>query len=270
MVSIMWRAISVASGPVPTIRCAFDLFSIRSDGNFRKDAGTRSSSQIINCVDQQVCVESVGQTLWWIPWLPVLGSLIVAVAAVIGVMVSNKTNIKAIDAADMRAQNAREESQRRDSQARLRDAEREFRIWRRNTIMRIAGDISGAALSAVDAFQDIATHETSRADDPGTLAPFEEAVRSIHALASSLLFIGERDLAEMAKEFSYDLRDKTLKRRIVNLNIAFRRMREPDPPPELCAYRDSEREALLEELGAVRAKVENFAEATRTVLSSNV
>lgn len=39
---------------------------------------------------------------WWIAWLPVLGSVVVAAAAFTGVILSNRTNRKAIDAADQR------------------------------------------------------------------------------------------------------------------------------------------------------------------------
>lgn len=47
-------------------------------------------------------VEIVDASPVWLPWLPVLGSLIVAAAAFFGVIVSNRTNRKAISASDDR------------------------------------------------------------------------------------------------------------------------------------------------------------------------
>lgn len=47
-------------------------------------------------------VEITNASPAWMPWLPVLGSVIVAVAAFVGVFVSNRTNRKAIEASDAR------------------------------------------------------------------------------------------------------------------------------------------------------------------------
>ncbi|WP_457160459.1 hypothetical protein [Mycobacteroides abscessus] len=47
-------------------------------------------------------VEITNASPAWMPWLPVLGSVIVAVAAFVGVFVSNRTNRKAIAASDAR------------------------------------------------------------------------------------------------------------------------------------------------------------------------
>ncbi|ONM47482.1 hypothetical protein [Nocardia donostiensis] len=48
---------------------------------------------------------------WWQVWLPLLGSLLVAGAAVVAVLVNNRTNRQAISAADARSQQALEAAQ---------------------------------------------------------------------------------------------------------------------------------------------------------------
>jgi hypothetical protein len=56
---------------------------------------------------------------WWLPWLPVLGSSLVALAAFVGVLLSNRTNRRAIEAAD----------------------DREWVKWQREKLSGIADDV---------------------------------------------------------------------------------------------------------------------------------
>lgn len=60
---------------------------------------------------------------WWLAWLPVLGSALVAAAAFTGVIISNRTNRKAIEAAD----------------------DREWVKWQREQLAAIADEIITAA-----------------------------------------------------------------------------------------------------------------------------
>lgn len=58
------------------------------------------------CVEPQVVEIVQSSPAWWQVWLPLLGSLVVACAAVAGVLVNNRTNRQAIMAADTRSQQA--------------------------------------------------------------------------------------------------------------------------------------------------------------------
>ncbi|MFI5501704.1 hypothetical protein ACIA5E_21800 [Nocardia asteroides] len=63
---------------------------------------------------------------WWLAWLPVLGSALVATAAFSGVIISNRTNRRAIEAAD----------------------DREWVKWQREQLAAIANEIITAAHQA--------------------------------------------------------------------------------------------------------------------------
>ena len=64
-------------------------------------------------------VKLIGGGEWWLPWLPILGALIVASAAFVGILISNRTNRRAITAAD----------------------DREWVRWRREKVFDLAGEI---------------------------------------------------------------------------------------------------------------------------------
>jgi hypothetical protein len=78
-------------------------------------------------------VEIINQSDWWQPYVPplvgLLGSVIVASVAFIGIMKSNRTNLRAIEAADTRE---REKWQS--------DSDREREKWRRDNLLRICSE----------------------------------------------------------------------------------------------------------------------------------
>jgi hypothetical protein len=82
-------------------------------------------------------VDIVSHTSWVQLWLPFITAMIGSVVALFGVFWSNRTNRKAIDAADTRAQEDRKEAHDRD-----------FRLWQRDTLLRLADEIVGAAIEA--------------------------------------------------------------------------------------------------------------------------
>lgn len=63
-------------------------------------------------------VRIMNSSNWWLPWLPVLGSFLVAIAALVSVILSNRTNRAAITASDKRAREDRHDARTRD-----------FRTW---------------------------------------------------------------------------------------------------------------------------------------------
>jgi hypothetical protein len=82
-------------------------------------------------------VEILNHSDWWQQWLPVLTAFIVAAVAYVGVVKSNRTNRKAIDAADTRSKTELRESRDRD-----------FRLWRRDNLLRLGAEAAGTALHA--------------------------------------------------------------------------------------------------------------------------
>lgn len=67
-------------------------------------APTRPDGAMMGAVDPQVIEIVQSSPAWWQSWLPLLGSLALGGAAVIAVLVNNRTNRDAIAAADERAQ----------------------------------------------------------------------------------------------------------------------------------------------------------------------
>ncbi|OZE95533.1 hypothetical protein CH302_17075 [Rhodococcus sp. 15-2388-1-1a] len=64
-------------------------------------------------------IVQAASSAWWTPWLPLLGSALVAAAAFRGVVLSNRTNSRAISAAD----------------------DREFLKWRREKVTDLSDEI---------------------------------------------------------------------------------------------------------------------------------
>jgi hypothetical protein len=78
-------------------------------------------------------IEIINQTDWWQPYVPplvgLLGSVIVASVAFVGIMKSNRTNMQAIEAADTRE---REKWQS--------DSDREREKWHRDNLLKICSE----------------------------------------------------------------------------------------------------------------------------------
>ena len=79
---------------------------------------------------EPVQVQVLSETAWWLAWLPVLGSLLVAIGAVVGVVVNNSTNRLAIAKADARAEYDREEARSRDHDA-----------WRKQIVLETVAEL---------------------------------------------------------------------------------------------------------------------------------
>jgi hypothetical protein len=107
-------------------------------------------------------VEITNHTDWWQPYVPpmvgLLGSLMVAAAAFLGVSLSNRTNLRAIEAADRRSTSELEASR-----------ERDFRVWQRDNQLRLSTEVVEAAIEAQGEYVDIAYSRTARLYAPAEL-----------------------------------------------------------------------------------------------------
>jgi hypothetical protein len=120
-------------------------------------------------------VEITNQTDWWQAYTPplvgLLSSLVVAAAAFWGVIVSNRTNVLAIDAAD----------------------KRERDTWRRETVLRLSSDALTAVLAIEHQYQSVGDADAT------DFAVITTATQRIGAIADNLSIIGSTDLAELCK-----------------------------------------------------------------------
>lgn len=102
---------------------------------------------------------------WWVPWLPTLGSFVVAAAAFVGVFLSNRTNRAAISAAD----------------------EREHEKWRREEVLSAATRVlAGAA--------DFHRLATEIGDDESVETALIDSGRAMTAAVEALAIVGSLDM----------------------------------------------------------------------------
>lgn len=121
---------------------------------------------------------------WWQVWLPLLGSVIVASAAITGVLISNRTNRSAIAA-----------TQRNVESTNSAAAEREHEKWRREQILQSATKILTTTHECHGILERDPAQQTAeqRIDILRTLGSHQSALLG-HA--QSLLMLGAHDLAQ--------------------------------------------------------------------------
>ncbi|GAA4383840.1 hypothetical protein [Tsukamurella soli] len=111
------------------------------------------------------------------PWLPSLSSLAVSLVALFGVFLT-------IRAADCRAKADRRANR-----------EQDFLTWKRDTLLRLAAEVSGSAVRAGDALKRV--HKAATDDSAAVeYRKVEQLSEDIGAANSRLGVIGERDLAK--------------------------------------------------------------------------
>jgi hypothetical protein len=117
-------------------------------------------------------VQIVSDSDWWLPWLPVLGSVLVAAAALGGVLASNR-----------------------------RADAREFAKWRRETILKLSSDAATAALGISREFQDLTTREHRDYDEDAkeTIGRFKTAIRRLPEIEAHLQLVGATELASKCR-----------------------------------------------------------------------
>lgn len=172
-------------------------------------------------MDGPLVVEIVNQANWWLPWLPVLGSAIVAAAAVSGVAISNRTNRDAIRAADQRA-----EQDRRD--ARTKD----FKSWQRDTLLEISSSVVETALSVADEYSRIAHSVKVDAREPVTFGEAARMGNKVGAAIGKLLIMGEHELAGACRVLRTAMNDEELVRSAIALNRYHASVSEGSEPNE--------------------------------------
>jgi hypothetical protein len=148
-------------------------------------------------------VEITNQTDWWQPYVPplvgFLGSVIVAGAAFVGVVKNNRTNQRAIDAADERSKDELKASRDRD-----------FRNWQRDTLLRLSTEFVELVLQTQREYERIADSDIP----PAAWVPSRDKTL---ANIASLRMIGAAQAAELCFQMS-DLVYSDLYESVRNLN----------------------------------------------------
>jgi hypothetical protein len=117
-------------------------------------------------------VEITNHTDWWQPWLPVASAFMVALVAFAGVLISNRTNRRAIDAADYR----------------------EVEKWRRDTVLRLCPEAVTASLEVESLYENgVRTQENIDHD------AIAAAIRKIGPVHETINLIGITSLTELGR-----------------------------------------------------------------------
>jgi hypothetical protein len=136
-------------------------------------------------------------------WLPLAGSTLVAIAALVGVILSNRTTLKI-------SRQEREEAR-----------ERDYLQWRREELRRLGTEVVRAASDAVDEYSKIA----SLIDQPITNAsvePVDRASRLVAANAEILRFQGAYDAARCCIELRDSIMDADLAKSAKRCHVMLR------------------------------------------------
>lgn len=195
-------------------------------------------------------VELISRTSWQSLWLPFITAIVGSAVALFGVFWSNRTNRKAIDAADARAKADRQIAHDRD-----------FRLWQRDTLLRLADEVVGAAIEAHNEYTKMmALAHTLDEDGFNTLGTnIDVAGRKIAANIARLGLIGAHQTAERAKVLRATINDSELIGAIFDVASAPKMVVSAqlhDKEDELNAYtaeRLAQRDELLERINIARA-----------------
>lgn len=128
----------------------------------------------------------------WVPWLALVGATFIAIGALVGVILSNKTTLKT-------SRQEREDARRRD-----------FLQWRRDVMLRLGTEVVDAASEAIDEYSKVASLFTDPIT-PTSLEPVDRASRRI-AATETLRLLGAYDAATRCIE----LRDMMLAAELMN------------------------------------------------------
>jgi hypothetical protein len=126
-------------------------------------------------------VEIANHTEWWVQWLPLVGSAFVAIATLIGVILSNRTTLKI-------SRQEREDARHRDHLQ-----------WRREELRRLGTEVVRAASDAIDEYSKVA-NLIDQPITPVSMGPVDQASRVVAANAEILRFLGAYDAARCCIE----------------------------------------------------------------------
>jgi hypothetical protein len=175
-------------------------------------------------------VEVISQSNWWLPWLPVLASGVVAAVAVTGVVLSYRTSRAAVEASRLAIEANRQASEAAVETNRLAitaadnraiadrgDAhDRDFRLWQRDNLLRLSADVIDSAVQARDEFFEIAhgledvVWEKSRNVDQWS--------RKVGANSATLRLIGAYATADRCINLRNTMNDRTLINNLYEFN----------------------------------------------------
>jgi hypothetical protein len=141
----------------------------------------------IGAVRQPFLVELINHTGWIQLWLPFITAMVGAAVALFSVFVSNKTNRKAIDAADARSRTELSESR-----------ERDFRTWQRDALLRFGDEVVEAAIDAFGEYGKAIglAHTWTREEFHASMEIVDARTRRIGANVARLRLIGAHYTAD--------------------------------------------------------------------------
>ncbi|MEU7767634.1 hypothetical protein AB0B25_21225 [Nocardia sp. NPDC049190] len=195
-------------------------------------------------------------------WLPLLASLVVAVAALVGVLVNNRTNRAAVDAADERSRitlDAADERNRVTLDAAQRNVEltntaagrREHDMWRRESVLAAA---SSVVSTSADVRRQLLACDRWDADELDLISQdVLETISAAREFISSLRVLAHRKVPNRCEDLMRTL--------TAALNITVQRRRI-----------ELDSEATGEEIAEIQAlwsrAIENTVEEERSVINA--
>jgi hypothetical protein len=115
-------------------------------------------------------VEITNHTDWWVQLLPVAGPTVVAIFALIGVILANKTTVKV-------SRQEREDAR-----------ERDYLQWRREALRQLGAEIMEAAVEAIDEYSKL-PGLFEQPVTPNAMEPIDRTCRRIAANGEKLSFL---------------------------------------------------------------------------------
>ncbi|WP_174188912.1 hypothetical protein [Nocardia barduliensis] len=184
-------------------------------------------------------------------WLPLFGSLIVAIAALVGVLVNNRTNRAALTAADERNRVTLDAAQRSVEATNAAAERREHDKWRRESVLTAVSSV--LAISS-DVRQQLLRCDRWEADE---LDQVDEEIRQVitgsRGFISSLRVVAHRKIPNRCEDLMRTL--------TAALNISSQRRRI-----------ELDGEATAEEIAEIQAlwsrAIENTVEEERSVINA--
>ncbi|MGY1948549.1 hypothetical protein [Nocardia asiatica] len=184
-------------------------------------------------------------------WLPLFGSLVVAIAALVGVLVNNRTNRAAVTAADERNRVTLDAAQRSVEETNAAAERREHDKWRRESVLTAVSSV--LAISS-DVRQQLLRCDRWEADE---LDQVDEDIRRTitesRGFVSSLRVVAHRKIPNRCEDLMRTL--------TAALNISLQRRRI-----------ELDGEATAEEIAEIQAlwsrAIENTVEEERSVINA--
>ncbi len=184
-------------------------------------------------------------------WLPLFGSLIVAIAALVGVLVNNRTNRAALTAADERNRVTLDAAQRTVESTNAAAERREHDKWRRESVLTA---VSSVLAVSSDVRQQLLRCDRWEAEELDQLdAEVRQIITGSRGFISSLRVVSHRKIPNRCEDLMRTL--------AAALNISLQRRRI-----------ELDGEATAEEIAEIQAlwsrAIENTVEEERSVINA--